>query len=249
MTCMSTSRSEGQGRRIKRRQTLVNDRCGGLGKGGVRYIGAWRVTSQLEYDRYVDPTVTVAVELVNRLTPGWMRGVASGLPSRPEERLIFAQQAIGQIDSLGDRALVADPPQAEEVFRLAALLRPVFESARDRDSAAEHTQGLLRLYGAAPQLVREPDGIWRLHFHSAYAGLAAAMGAGCATAFAWLIEASELDRLGECDAPRCDRVYYDVSRNGRRRYCSLSCSNRIKSESFRNRQRLAAEMTADGRQP
>jgi predicted RNA-binding Zn ribbon-like protein len=40
-------------------------------------------------------------------------------------------------------------------------------------------------------------------------------------------------RLGTCAAPRCDRVYVDVSRNATRRFCSTACQNRVKAAAFR----------------
>ena len=48
------------------------------------------------------------------------------------------------------------------------------------------------------------------------------------------------DRLGVCDAARCDRVYVDTSRNGARRFCSTACQNRTKAAAFRTRSRTEA---------
>ena len=42
-------------------------------------------------------------------------------------------------------------------------------------------------------------------------------------------------RLGVCAADRCDRVFVDVSRNAGKRFCSLSCQNRVKAAAFRGR--------------
>jgi predicted RNA-binding Zn ribbon-like protein len=46
------------------------------------------------------------------------------------------------------------------------------------------------------------------------------------------------DRFGVCTAPRCDRVYVDVSRNGARRFCSTACQNRVKTAAFRARTKV-----------
>nr|WP_255375661.1 CGNR zinc finger domain-containing protein [Saccharomonospora sp. CUA-673] len=47
-----------------------------------------------------------------------------------------------------------------------------------------------------------------------------------------------MDRLGRCDADDCARVYADVSRNGRQRFCSARCGNRATVR--RHRARRAA---------
>ena len=46
---------------------------------------------------------------------------------------------------------------------------------------------------------------------------------------------SELQRLRVCDAPDCDDVVVDLSKNRSRRYCSASCSNRVNVAAFRAR--------------
>ena len=45
----------------------------------------------------------------------------------------------------------------------------------------------------------------------------------------------ELDRLRVCDAPDCDDVVVDLSKNRSRRYCGASCSNRVNVAAFRAR--------------
>jgi predicted RNA-binding Zn ribbon-like protein len=42
-------------------------------------------------------------------------------------------------------------------------------------------------------------------------------------------------RLGRCDRPTCHFVYVDTSRNGRRRFCSLACANRVNVAAHRAR--------------
>ncbi len=44
----------------------------------------------------------------------------------------------------------------------------------------------------------------------------------------------ELGRVRRCGDPRCPRVFYDSTRNGRRRWCDMStCGNRAKAARFR----------------
>lgn len=49
----------------------------------------------------------------------------------------------------------------------------------------------------------------------------------------------ELRRVHRCAAPRCGRVFYDASRNGKRRWCEMStCGNRAKAARHRRKVRL-----------
>jgi predicted RNA-binding Zn ribbon-like protein len=46
----------------------------------------------------------------------------------------------------------------------------------------------------------------------------------------------ELARVRQCDAAGCERVYFDSSKNGRRRWCDMrGCGNRAKGAQFRAR--------------
>jgi predicted RNA-binding Zn ribbon-like protein len=50
--------------------------------------------------------------------------------------------------------------------------------------------------------------------------------------------AGELPRVRRCSDPRCTRVFFDATRNGRRRWCDMStCGNRAKAARFRERER------------
>lgn len=51
----------------------------------------------------------------------------------------------------------------------------------------------------------------------------------------------ELARVHRCANPRCSRVFYDASRNGKRRWCDMSsCGNRAKAA--RHRQKVRANV-------
>lgn len=50
--------------------------------------------------------------------------------------------------------------------------------------------------------------------------------------------AGELLRVRRCGDPRCSRVFFDATRNGRRRWCDMAtCGNRAKAARFRERER------------
>jgi predicted RNA-binding Zn ribbon-like protein len=169
----------------------------------------------------VDVGVTVAVALVNELTPGQVR--SRPMPD-PIDRPAAAARAVA-----AERVTLRE---AEGLAELAAELRPVFGSHVDR--AATTLNGLLARFPATPVLSKE-DGEWRLHQHPVDVGLVAEWAAICGTDLARLLGAGEHGRLGVCEAPACDRVFVDTSKNGSRRFCSTPCQNRVKAATFRHR--------------
>lgn len=60
----------------------------------------------------------------------------------------------------------------------------------------------------------------------------------------------EWQRLRICDAEDCRRAFYDTSRNGRSRWCSMkTCGNRMKTRSYRQRNRARVAQTASASRP
>ncbi len=181
----------------------------------------------------MDAVVTVAVRLVNVLTPG----EAHGRPYSPPEgaALLPAVSAALKIDARS-RPQVSRP-EAAGLHKVAESLRAVFDAfaSGDVDAAASQVNTMLAQTGARPQLDRHDGEPWHVHFHGAEDSLAQGYAAGCATGLAIVLGSEARDRLGVCTAPRCDRVYVDTSRNGTRRFCSTSCQNRVKAAAFRAR--------------
>jgi predicted RNA-binding Zn ribbon-like protein len=179
----------------------------------------------------MDVVIRVAAELANLLTPGEERG-RRYLPPEGDERTAAVAAVLR---AGGGRAPTCE--EAAELCFVAAELRAVFEAAGAGrvDDAAGQINALLLRTGARPKLERHDGEPWHMHFHAADASLASGWAAGCATGLAVVLGSGEYDRLGVCTAPRCDRVYVDISRNGTRRYCSTSCQNRVKTAAFRAR--------------
>jgi predicted RNA-binding Zn ribbon-like protein len=185
------------------------------------------------FGSHADRVVTLAVALVNELTPGQVRG-------RPVARLDPADRLERARALLG---LPLAAREADEVARMAARLRPTFAAVEDGDleRAAGEVNALLGTYRPQPYLARGDDAAWHLHFHAPGAGTEAAWGAGCATALAAVLASESWRRLGVCSAPACDRVFVDLSRNGSRRFCSAACQNRTKAAALRARRRATAQ--------
>jgi predicted RNA-binding Zn ribbon-like protein len=183
------------------------------------------VTGQVILDSYSDTGLLVAVELVNALASG--RAVDRGKAPPVIARVLAVDRP--SIDLLRD----GDAPG---FLRLARALRPVFQDLqhRDVDAAAARLNDLLSKHPAHPHLAKE-QGRWRLHHHPADIALVPMWTATCAEAMARMLGAGHADRFGICEAPGCDRVFFDVSKNGSRRFCSTTCQNRVKAAAFRLR--------------
>jgi predicted RNA-binding Zn ribbon-like protein len=187
------------------------------------------VTGQVKLDSYKDAGLLVAAELVNELAPGAGRDTP-----------ISARQAVATLS----RILAVDPPsvaaltqtQVPAFLALARQLREVFADLqrRDVDAAAATLNQLLAAHPAHPHLAKE-RGVWRLHHHPHDAPLVPMWTAICAAALAEMVGDGEAQRLGTCERADCGRVYVDVSKNASRRFCSLTCQNRVKVATFRER--------------
>jgi predicted RNA-binding Zn ribbon-like protein len=103
------------------------------------------------------------------------------------------------------------------------------------DDAVTLVNTLLRDASALPQLLKH-DG-WEYHIHatSPDAPLADRMAVDAAMAFADVIRMGELSRLRVCAADDCDDVLVDLSKNRSRRFCGLTCANRVNVAAYRSR--------------
>jgi predicted RNA-binding Zn ribbon-like protein len=179
----------------------------------------------------MDAAVTVAVRLVNALTPGEAHGRPYLPPTgAPLPAAVTAALRTGKRDT---REVSAR--EAAGFPAVAAALRAVFAAvaAGHPDDAARLVNEMLARTGARPRLDRHDGEPWHLHFHGAEDSLVTSWAAGCGTGLAVVLGTDQQGRLGVCAAPRCDRVYVDTSRNATRRFCSVSCQNRVKAAAFR----------------
>jgi predicted RNA-binding Zn ribbon-like protein len=189
------------------------------------------VTGQVDFTSYTSTVVTVAVRLVNALTPGQ----AHGRPYLPPAGGALPAAVTAALRAGRNDVRAVTRGQAAEFAAVAAAIRPVFDAmaAGRTDAAARLVNQMLASTGARPRLDRHDGEPWHLHFHGAEDSLVTGWAAGCATGLAVVLGSDQQHRLGVCTAPRCDRVFVDTSRNATRRFCSTSCQNRVKTASFR----------------
>lgn len=183
----------------------------------------------MHLDSYTDAGVLVAVELVNELALEYAGGkpaVAADPTPALKKILAFDRASLAQLHRRDAPAFVA----------LAHRLREIFERLHggDVDAAAAKLNEMLAAHPAHPHLAKE-DGVWRLHHHPADVALVPMYTSICAEAIARMIGGGCSHRFGSCDAADCDRVFFDTSKNGTRRFCTTSCQNRTKTAAFRER--------------
>lgn len=94
---------------------------------------------------------------------------------------------------------------------------------------------LLRDGSALPQLVKHDGWDYHVHATSPDAPLADRMAVDAAMAVADVIRSGELARLRVCAALDCDDVLVDLSKNRSRRFCGLTCANRVNVAAYRSR--------------
>ena len=122
----------------------------------------------------------------------------------------------------------------------AGCLRTVFEAATEAERA-QRADALLIAADCRPRLVRHTDDLpFHLHYAPVRAGLAARVRALTAGGLAHVIDDGSGFRLRVCQRDGCESAFLDVSRNGRRRFCSLRCANQVNVANHRRRQRPAA---------
>ncbi len=127
----------------------------------------------------------------------------------------------------GDAAELAD------VRALRPTLRRLWLS--EGEQQVECINSLLREAQALPQVVRHDEFDWHLHATTPEQPLATRMSVEAAMAMVDVVRMDETERLKICDADGCNHIYADLSRNRSRRYCSVSCSNRIAAAAYRTR--------------
>jgi CGNR zinc finger/Putative stress-induced transcription regulator len=156
-----------------------------------------------------------------------------GLATLPELRDFVERNRFSDVDDLAETDLT-------RVRELRGRFEAVFHTP-DVPGAVRLVNDIVGEIRATPHLTDHDDYDWHVHFFAPGAPLGDHLAADCGMALAYVVAAGELDRLRVCEAPDCDRVLVDLSRNRCRRYCdSRTCGNRMHVAAYRARQREAA---------
>jgi predicted RNA-binding Zn ribbon-like protein len=148
---------------------------------------------------------------------------------------------VAALEAFLDRHLVeprirATPADLDAVHALRPQLRAVWEAAGSGTRAGLVNE-LLADSGARPRLVDHGGGWgWHLHVTGHDAALQHRIAAQAGFAFADLVRSGEEGRLRSCEAPGCQAVFVDLSKNRSRRYCDTgNCGNRQHVAAYRER--------------
>ena len=126
-----------------------------------------------------------------------------------------------------------DGAELTEVQETRELLRSVW--GLDRDAAADEVNRMMRDANALPYLIRHDSFDWHLHATAPDAPLAERIRVEVGLALMDVIRSDEMHRMRVCDAPDCEGVLVDLSRNGSKRFCSVRCGNRMNQVAYRSR--------------
>ena len=130
---------------------------------------------------------------------------------------------------------------------LCPLLRQSFVRAVDLEALDAGT--MRQLHGWTQQLravfdspsVPKRDNLPpHLHFAEVEDELVQRIKALTAGGLAIFAVEAEAERMGVCGRPGCGRVFVDISKNGRRAYCSAKCGNAHAVQRYRERQQKPA---------
>jgi predicted RNA-binding Zn ribbon-like protein len=156
--------------------------------------------------------------------------------------------AAGQVDPRRGTQIKAlaqtDPDGTVRVLRQALELRDAVRRIAEVLAGEEPIEGgwvepinaLLRVTEGHDELMRA-DGAWRLGFVRREQRLEWLL-AGVARSAAELVAEGQGAPVRKCGNPECVLYFYDTSRTGQRRWCSMAvCGNRSKVAAFASRKR------------
>jgi predicted RNA-binding Zn ribbon-like protein len=131
----------------------------------------------------------------------------------------------------------ATPAQVRTLWHWAERLRAIFEAETIAEKA-QRADELLVASDCRPRLVSHgPDLPFHFHYAPVRTGLTARVKALTAAGLAHVIDDGGGPRLRACSRAGCGIAFLDVSRNGRRHFCSVRCANQVNVANHRTRRR------------
>lgn len=136
--------------------------------------------------------------------------------------------------------------EATAVFRQAVALRAslrqmVGRLAEGKSAIDEQVEAINRVLAAGPayrRVIRKGKGYISTLVPHAESVLNLLV--PVAESAAWLLEHGDFSLLRRCENPRCVLYFYDTTRNGRRRWCSMAgCGSRAKAAAYYRRKQGA----------
>lgn len=120
-----------------------------------------------------------------------------------------------------------------DVVDARSAIRPMLTG--DAATCADGVNAILASPRVRMRLMPSGEDVWCLQPEPVGADLGAWLLAATAGALTELVLQDGISRLGSCESPGCGRLRFDGSRNASKRYCSISCGNRIAVAAYRSR--------------
>ncbi len=169
----------------------------------------------MQLNPYGQDAVLLAVDLANH---------APSSPGELETRCVAAGLVVER------PAVPRDLDQAREYL---ARWVEVVDTAEPAKRAAL-LNALLASSAAHPRLTEHTGTGWHIHYRDDDMALVGILRSLISVGTALHLTGRGMRRLGRCAAGGCDRVFADVSRTGRQRYCTPGCANRDAVRRHRN---------------
>ncbi|QJY48670.1 CGNR zinc finger domain-containing protein [Pseudonocardia broussonetiae] len=137
-----------------------------------------------------------------------------------------------------DAGLVVDAPVREADLTEVRDYLDAWTGIVDAPEPADRARALNALLAASaahPRLTDHADTGWHIHYRDDDMTLAGVVCSLVSVGTALHLTGRGMHRLGRCGADGCGRVFADVSRTGRQRYCSPACANRDAVRRHRSR--------------
>lgn len=168
----------------------------------------------------IDATLIAAVALVNSAEP-------------PDTLTTFAELTTFYEAHMYTGRPPRDAADLDAVRALRAPLRTMLTS--DRDTTVGLVNEMLARHRAVPRLVRHDHWDYHIHATDDDAPFVERMAVESAMSMLDVIRADELGRLSICADAACNGIVLDLSRNRSKRFCSVTCGNRVAVAAYRAR--------------
>jgi predicted RNA-binding Zn ribbon-like protein len=180
-------------------------------------------------------SLLVVVDLVNT-APGF-----NGREELPDADAVRTFVRRNHISAVAEE----DYTRIDDLHRVRAAFRELFGLDSPAELAAR-VNALLTQAPVQPRLSDHDDYHWHMHYFAPGASLAEHLAVDGGMAVAQVVAAGETERLRVCQAPDCDSVLIDLSRNRSKRYCDArGCGNRMNVAAYRERKRTASALDCD----
>lgn len=167
-------------------------------------------------------------------TGGLLAAALANAADRPHPPAPEAAQALLEAHRVARAAV--DDGQVAALLAWGDRLRPLFSAAQE---LVARVNVLLGEAAARPFLSTHDGQAPHLHYADEEADVVTRVRATTIASLATIVAEATADRLGACAAPGCRQVFVDVSRGGRRTYCTRTCATRMNVDAHRRRRGTA----------